>query len=117
MWVSAGRVPYYEGNKASNSSFENNHISKPLHVITSTTNESYLLILDLYKKRGQTQMIRLHAVKQFLAIRTAAIDLLGAWPKVENSIRALCAVQCIWRDMAVARTLCSVLYIIVLRLV
>jgi hypothetical protein len=71
MWVSAGPVPYYEGNKASNSSFENKHISKPLHVITSTTNESYLLILDLYKKRGQTQMIRLHAVKQFLSIRTA----------------------------------------------
>jgi len=83
MWVSAGRVPYYEGNKASNSSFENKHISKPLHAITSTTNESCLLILDLYKKRGQTQMIRLHAVKQFLSIRAVVIDLLGAWPNVE----------------------------------
>ena len=54
MWVSVGPVPYYERNKASNASFENKHINKPLHVIRSTTNESYLLILDLYKKRGQT---------------------------------------------------------------
>jgi hypothetical protein len=63
--------------------FEKKKSSKSLNVMKSTTNESYLLIVDLYIKHVQTQVITLDAVKQFVSIRTVVIDLLGAWPNNE----------------------------------